>query len=40
MTKSLNGIENTVDVSSLSSGAYFFELTSDNKREVVKVLKN
>lgn len=40
MTKSLNGIENTVDVSSLSSGAYFFELASDNKREVVKILKN
>lgn len=40
MTKLLNGIENTVDVSSLSSGAYFFELASDNKREVVKILKN
>ncbi|UPT72010.1 MAG: T9SS type A sorting domain-containing protein [Flavobacterium sp. JAD_PAG50586_2] len=40
MTKSLNGIENTVDVSSLATGAYFFELTSDSKREVVKILKN
>lgn len=40
MTKSLNGIENTIDVSSLSSGAYFFELTSDSKREVIKILKN
>ena len=40
MTKSLNGIENTVDVSALSSGAYFFTLSSDNKKEVVKILKN
>lgn len=40
MTKSLNGIENTVDISSLSTGAYFFELTSDNKKEVIKILKN
>lgn len=40
MTKSLNGIENTVDVSSLPTGAYFFEFASDNKREVVKILKN
>ena len=40
MTKSLNGMENNVDVSALSSGAYFFEMSSDNKREVVKILKN
>lgn len=40
MTKSLNGIENTVDISALSSGAYFFELSSDNKKDVVKILKN
>ncbi|MFZ4678608.1 MAG: T9SS type A sorting domain-containing protein [Flavobacterium sp.] len=40
MTKSLNGIENTVDVSNLSSGAYFFELSSNNIKEVVKILKN
>ena len=40
MTKSLNGIENTVDISSLSTGAYFFELSSDNKKEVIKILKN
>ncbi|MDI1317588.1 T9SS type A sorting domain-containing protein [Flavobacterium sp.] len=40
MTKSLNGMENNVDVSALSSGAYFFELSSENKREVVKILKN
>lgn len=40
MTKSLNGIENTVDISSLSTGAYFFELRSDNKKEVIKILKN
>lgn len=40
MTKSLNGIENTVDISNLSSGAYFFELSSNTKKEVVKILKN
>ena len=40
MAKSLNGIENTLDISSLSTGAYFFELSSDNKKEVIKILKN
>ncbi|MDN3678420.1 T9SS type A sorting domain-containing protein [Flavobacterium paronense] len=40
MTKSLNGIENTIDISTLSTGAYFFELSSNNKKEVVKILKN
>lgn len=40
MTKTLNGIESTLDISSLSSGAYFFELRSDNTKEVVKILKN
>lgn len=40
MTKSLNGIENTLDISALSTGAYFFELNANNKKEVVKILKN
>jgi photosystem II stability/assembly factor-like uncharacterized protein len=40
MTKSLNGIENTLDISSLSTGAYFFELSSENIKDVVKILKN
>ena len=40
MAKSLNGIENTVDVSALSSGAYFFTLSSGNQKETVKILKN
>ena len=40
MTKSLNGIENTVDISNLSTGAYFFEITANNNKEVVKILKN
>ena len=40
MTKSLNGIENTLDISSLSTGTYFFELSSDNKKDVIKILKN
>lgn len=40
MTTSLNGMENNVDVSALSTGAYFFELSSGSQREVVKILKN
>ncbi len=40
LTKSLNGIENTLDVSSLSSGAYFFTLNSGDKKETVKIIKN
>lgn len=40
MEKSLNGIENTLDVSSLSSGAYFFTLNSGDKKETVKIIKN
>lgn len=40
MTKALNGIENTVDVSALSSGAYFFEIKANDKKEVIKILKN
>jgi photosystem II stability/assembly factor-like uncharacterized protein len=40
LAKSFNGMENTVDISALSSGAYFFTLSSDNKKEVVKILKN
>jgi photosystem II stability/assembly factor-like uncharacterized protein len=40
MTKSLSGIENTVDISNLATGAYFFEISSDSKKEVIKILKN
>lgn len=40
MSKTLNGMENNLDISSLSTGAYFFELSADNKKEVVKILKN
>lgn len=40
MTRSLNGIENTVDISSLSTGAYFFEISANSKKEVVKIIKN
>lgn len=40
MTKSLNGIENTLDISALSTGAYFFEINTNTKKEVVKILKN
>lgn len=40
MTRTLSGMENNLDISALSTGAYFFELSSDNKKEVVKILKN
>lgn len=40
MTKSLNGIENTLDISNLATGAYFFNLSAGDKNEVVKILKN
>jgi photosystem II stability/assembly factor-like uncharacterized protein len=40
LEKSLSGIENTIDISSLSSGAYLFTLNSDNKSETVKIIKN
>ncbi len=38
--KSLNGIENTLDISSLSNGVYFFTLNSSDKVETVKIIKN
>jgi len=40
MAKSLNGMENTIDISALATGAYFFNLSSGGKKEVVKILKN
>lgn len=40
MSKALNGLENTIDISSLATGAYFFELNTGNKKEVIKILKN
>ncbi len=40
LEKSLSGLENTVDIASLSSGAYFFTLNSYNKTETIKIIKN
>ena len=40
MTKSLSGIENTVDISGLTAGVYLFTLSSENKTQTVKILKN
>jgi len=40
MEKSLNGVENTLDISALSTGAYFFTLNSGDKKETVKIIKN
>jgi hypothetical protein len=40
ITKSMSNIENSVDISALSNGVYFFNLTSDNKKETVKIIKN
>jgi photosystem II stability/assembly factor-like uncharacterized protein len=38
--KSMSGMENSVDVSNLSSGAYFFTIASDSKKETIKIIKN
>ena len=40
LEKSLNGIDSNVDVTSLSTGAYFFTLSASNKTETFKVIKN
>lgn len=40
LQQSLSGIENSVDVSSLTSGVYLFNINSDNKKETIKVIKN
>jgi photosystem II stability/assembly factor-like uncharacterized protein len=40
LEKELNGIENTLDISALNSGMYFFNFTSDSKSETVKIIKN
>ncbi len=38
--KSLNGFENNVDVSSLTTGAYLVTLSTDKATETIKILKN
>lgn len=40
LQQSLSGIENSVDVSSLTSGVYLFNINSDSKKETIKVIKN
>ncbi len=40
LEKSMSGIENTVDVSSFTSGVYFFTISSDAKKETIKIIKN
>lgn len=40
INKSLSGVENTLDISDLATGTYFFTLSSGNNKEVVKILKN
>jgi hypothetical protein len=40
MAKLLNGMDNTLDISNLATGAYFFNLSAGDKNEVVKILKN
>lgn len=39
MQKNLSGMDNTIDISNLSSGAYFFTMSADGKKETVKILK-
>ena len=38
--KQYSGIENTIDISNINSGAYFLTFTSDNKSETTKIIKN
>jgi photosystem II stability/assembly factor-like uncharacterized protein len=38
--KDFTGVQNTVDISLLSSGMYFFTFVSDNKIETIKIIKN
>ncbi len=38
--KEMNGVQNTLDISALTSGMYFFTFTSDNKSETTKIIKN
>jgi len=38
--KELIGVQNTLDVSALTSGMYFFTFTSDTKSETIKIIKN
>jgi hypothetical protein len=40
LDKELNGIENTMDLTALSSGIYFFKFASETKSETVKIIKN
>lgn len=40
LDRQLNGVQNTVDISSLSNGMYFFTFISENKTETVKIIKN
>ena len=38
--KTLNGVENNLDISDLSSGAYFFTVKGNSISETIKVMKN
>lgn len=40
MQQSLSGIENSVDVSALTSGVYLFNINSDSRTETFKIIKN
>lgn len=40
LQQSLSGIENTINVSNLSSGIYLFNINSDDKKDTIKVIKN
>ena len=40
LAKEYNGMENTVDISNLATGLYFFEFKSGSKSETIKIMKN
>lgn len=40
MQRSLSGMENTLDVSSLSGGVYFFNLSGERQTQTIKIIKD
>jgi len=39
LTKEYSAVENTVDISNLASGLYFFQFKSGSKSETIKIMK-
>ena len=39
LTKSINATQGTIDMSNMTSGAYFVKVTADNQTKTIKVIK-